>query len=253
MSDATIVTGAASGIGRATAERLAADGSGVVAVDLDRDRLDWVDGEQILAVAGDVTDEKTYATAIEVAVGSFGLLRGIALNAGIGAGGDLVEMPLERFDRAMEVNVRGVLLGIRAVTPVFRTSGGGRIVVTASTSGIRADPMMWAYNASKAAVINLVRAAAVDLAAEQINVNAVCPGPTETPLAARLHTDPELGADMARRIPAQRWGRPEEVAAVIAFLLSDDASFMHGAIVPVDGGITANAGQFTPRPRQESR
>jgi NAD(P)-dependent dehydrogenase (short-subunit alcohol dehydrogenase family) len=161
--------------------------------------------------------------------------------------GDLLELPLERFDRAIDVNVRAVALGMRAVVPAMRVGGGGRIVVTASTSGIAGDPNMWAYNTAKGAVINLVRAAAVDLGADRITVNAVCPGPTETGMTSGISSLPEVYEGLRRRIPLQRWGRPEEIAAVIAFLASADASFVNGAIVPVDGGITANTGQFLPR------
>jgi NAD(P)-dependent dehydrogenase (short-subunit alcohol dehydrogenase family) len=162
-------------------------------------------------------------------------------------GGDLLDLPIEDFDRSIAVNVRAVALGIRAVVPTMRAAGAGRIVVTASTSGIGADPNMWAYNTAKGAVINLVRAAAVDLGADGITVNAVCPGPTETQMTSRLLTMPDLHDGLRRAIPVQRWGQPDEIAAVIAFLASPDASFVNGAIVPVDGGITANTGQFRPR------
>jgi len=129
----------------------------------------------------------------------------------------------------------------------MRAGGGGRIVVTASTSGIGGDPNMWAYNTSKGAVINLVRAAAVDLGADAITVNAVCPGPTETAMTARIGSLPEVYESLRRRIPLQRWGRPEEIAAAIAFLASPESSFINGAVLPVDGGVTANTGQFMPR------
>jgi NAD(P)-dependent dehydrogenase (short-subunit alcohol dehydrogenase family) len=154
---------------------------------------------------------------------------------------------MEEFDRAMAVNVRAVALGIRAVVPTLRANGAGRIVVTASTSGLAGDPNMWAYNAAKGAVVNLVRSAAVDLGPDGITVNAVCPGPTETGMTSRLR-GLDAYEELRRRIPVQRWGRAEEIAAVIEFLTSADASFVNGAVIPVDGGITASTGQFLPRP-----
>jgi NAD(P)-dependent dehydrogenase (short-subunit alcohol dehydrogenase family) len=250
-----IVTGAASGIGKATVDRLVAAGTSVVAVD--RDPIPWVESSaapsvagppRLVAVIGDVADPQTNAAAVELALDTFGRLDAAVFNAGVSMSGGLLDLPLEQFDRAIEINVRAVALGIRTVVPAMRAAGGGgRIVVTASTSGIGGDPNMWAYNTAKGAVINLVRAAAVDLGADAITVNAVCPGPTETGMTSAISTLPDVYDGLRRRIPLQRWGRPEEIAAVIAFLTSADASFVNGAIIPVDGGITANTGQFLPR------
>lgn len=246
------MTGAASGIGRALAEQLAGQGASVVVMDLGP--CAWADGQAgIVATAGDVTDQAANEAAVALAVERFGRLDALALNAGIPARGDLLDLPLEVFDHTIEVNVRGVLLGIRAAVPALRAGGGGRIAATASTSGIAADPEMWPYNAAKGAVLNLVRAAALDLAADAITVNAVCPGPTETGMTDGIKARPDRYEELRRRVPLQRWGRAEEVAAVIAFLLSPAASFVTGAIVPVDGGITANTGQFLPRRASEER
>jgi len=244
-----VVTGAASGIGRATVELLESQRWGVIAVDRDEDPLAWCSGRDgVVPVVGDVTAPDLNERAVIAALDQFGRLDAAVFNAGVPAGGDLLDLPLATFDRSIDVNVRAVLHGIRSVVPSMRAAGGGRIVVTASTSGIAADPNMWAYNAAKAAAVNLARAAAIDLAADAITVNAVCPGPTETGMTARIMHAPDIYEDLRRAIPMQRWGQPEEVAAMIGFLVSAAASFVTGAVIPVDGGITANTGQFRPRP-----
>ncbi len=168
-------------------------------------------------LSGDVTDPAVNDAAVALAVERFGGLDATVLNAGIPMSGDLLTMPMSRLDEALDVNVKAVVLGMRAAIPAMRARGGGSIVVTASTSGIGGDPGMWPYNASKGAVINLVRATAIDLAADAIRVNAVCPGPTRTGMTAGIAARPAMDEALRVRIPMQRWGQPHEVAAVIAF------------------------------------
>jgi NAD(P)-dependent dehydrogenase (short-subunit alcohol dehydrogenase family) len=124
------------------------------------------------------------------------------------------------------------------------TGSSPAIVATASTSAFGGDPHNFAYNASKAAVVNLIRAAAMDYGCEGIRVNGVAPGPVETGMTARLKHAPELHRSMARRIPLQRWGQPSELAEAVWFLSSPAASFVHGAVLAVDGGLSANAGHW---------
>ncbi|MCG8589064.1 MAG: SDR family oxidoreductase [Proteobacteria bacterium] len=243
-----IVTGAASGIGRATVERLVGQGLRVVAADIDKERLEWATGrDDVEAVVCDVRSPADNQRLVDTAVERFGGLDVAVLNAGRPSQGTIEELPLEELDEALAVNLRGVALGLRAAVPALRAAGGGSVVVTASVSGLGGDPLLWAYNAAKAGAVNLVKAAAVDLALDGIRVNAVCPGPIRTNMTAPLiAAAPEVGEELQSNIPLQRWGEADDVAAVIAFLASDDASFVTGTAIPVDGGITAKSGQFRP-------
>ncbi len=237
------VTGAASGIGQATVEEIISEGGQVVGSDLPDADFTWADSvDEAFMITGDVTDPDHNEIAVGTALEEFGRIDGAVLNAGLAGRVDLFDGPIESFDHVMEVNVRAVVLGIRACAAVMRP--GSAITVTASTSGMRGDPGMWVYNASKSAVINLVRSASMDLAGRGIRINAICPGPTETGMTTRFEGGPY--EDMRRRIPLQRWGHAREVAAGHSFLLSGQASFITGAHLPVDGGISANSGQFTP-------
>jgi meso-butanediol dehydrogenase/(S,S)-butanediol dehydrogenase/diacetyl reductase len=246
-SRVAVITGAASGIGRACAELFAAKGCGVVAVDLPDADFGWagsVDG--IVTFAGDVSDDAANAAAVQLALDTFGRLDVAVLNAGT-VGSPAIEEPgaLERLDRILAINVRGVVSGIRNAAPAMRATGESpAIVATASTSGMGGDPGSWAYNASKAAVINLVRAAAMDYGVSGIRINAIAPGPTETGMTAGLSAAPELHESLRRRIPLQRWGLASELAEAAWFLSSPAASFIHGVTLPVDGGLSANAGHF---------
>ncbi|MCM3882611.1 SDR family oxidoreductase [Frankia sp. R82] len=257
-----IITGAASGIGLACVQLFAERGCNVVAVDADEagladlTRTPRPDGVptsdrpgEIVPLVGDVSAQETGTAMVQAAVDHFGRLDTVVLNAGIG--GTLPwedEGAIARLDRILAVNVRGVAIGIRSAAPALRATGGGAIVVTASSAGLAADPGNWAYNASKGAVVNLVRAAALDLAATNIRVNAIAPGLTETPLMARHRDVPGLVDASSRRIPLQRWGRAREQAAAIWFLASADAAYITGAVLAADGGLTAMHGAVPPPP-----
>jgi NAD(P)-dependent dehydrogenase (short-subunit alcohol dehydrogenase family) len=238
----TLVTGAGSGMGRALSERLAARGEAVVAVDLDDDKLAWIGAsDRIAAFAGDVTNEDTNAGAVALATERFGGLDGAALNAGIDTVGMIDTLPMERFDRVLDVNLRGVVLGVRAVVPALRARGGGAIVVTSSMGGLIGQVGRSAYGMAKAGLVNMVQTVALELGHEQIRINAVCPGPIrDTGLSAGFETrNPEAYRHYANRTALKRYGTAEEVAAVMDFLLSPDASYVTGAAVAVDGGATA--------------
>jgi len=251
-----IVTGAASGIGRACAEQLAAEGAAVVAVDMDEAALAWTEGRAgVVARRVDVAEEADNQSMVETALAEFGRVDALVLNAGVATPGSLEDLPLEQLDRCLAVNLRGVVLGVRAALPALRRSTAGAVVVTASVSGLAGDPMLWAYNAAKGAVVNLVRAAALDLCRDGIRINGICPGPIRTGMTAAIEEHAaETFEALRRNIPLQRWGEPEEVARAICFLASPAASFITGALLPVDGGISANTGQFAPpqAPRAEA-
>jgi meso-butanediol dehydrogenase/(S,S)-butanediol dehydrogenase/diacetyl reductase len=253
-----IVTGAASGIGRAAAARLAGDGWDVVAVDLTGPEV-GAPKDRVTPCVADVATEAGNAAMVEAALAATGRLDAVVLNAAVSAAGALDTEPIEDLDRMLAINLRGVVLGVRAALPALRAArerggpdaAGPAIVVTASVSGLGGDPLMWAYNTAKGGVVNFVRAAAIDLGTEGIRVNAVCPGPiggTGMTTPMELHA-PDRYEELRRSVPLGRFGRPDEVAAAIAFLLSPDASYVNGVMLPVDGGANAGSGLFQPNSR----
>jgi NAD(P)-dependent dehydrogenase (short-subunit alcohol dehydrogenase family) len=220
----------------------------VVVADVSADALEWTDGiDGLLPVVADVSVEPDNEAMVRAAIEAFGRLDVLVLNAGIARRTNWEgEDAVDAYDRIMAVNARGVVLGIRHAAPRMAEQGGGSIVIVASTSGVRADPERFAYNASKAAAINLARAAALDWAVRGVRVNVMAPGPTMTSILQGGRITPEHLAELTRNIPLQRMGLPEEQAEAICFLASSAASFITGAVLMCDGGITANAGIFPP-------
>ena len=242
-----IVTGAGTGIGQATAMMFADRGYDVMAVDLNAEALHWASARDITTVIGDVREESTSETMVATALEKFGRLDTAVLNAGIAKRTEWAAPDvMDTFDLIMSVNVRSVVAGIRHAAPAMAAGGGGSIVATASTSGLGGDPIRFAYNASKAAVINVCRAAALDWGHVGVRVNAMGPGPTMTPILQGGRVTPEHLEEFRRNIPLQRLGRPEEQAEVIYFLGSPASSYVTGAVFMCDGGVTANAGVFPP-------
>lgn len=231
-----LITGAASGIGQATAVKAMAEGARVVGVDLAEDGIP--DGVE--PVLGDVTDEDTIARAVAAA----GEIHGLGTIAGISSSGNAIdEIDPELWDKVFEVNVKATWRWIVGALPAMRAQGGGAIVTVASQLAFGGGRNNAAYIASKGAIVSLVKTAAFELAPDDIRVNAVAPGATDTPMMRRSQSrapDPEAAREYSQnRHAMRRFGRPEEIANGIVHLLSDEASFTTGTVLTIDGGWRA--------------
>jgi NAD(P)-dependent dehydrogenase (short-subunit alcohol dehydrogenase family) len=242
-----LITGAAGGLGSATARRLAAEGVRLVLVDVDGDRLAALAEElpgPVVVHTGDVASEADVDAAVAAGVAEFGRIDLHHLNAGIP--GPLVRLPdlsVADWDRVMGINLRGVFLGVRAAFRQYEAQkSGGAIVLTASIASLRGSDDLFAYQASKHGVLGILKGAALYGGPIGVRVNAVAPGIVPTALFAGAGGGPGGGDDMVRRAattPLRRPGTGDEIASVVAFLLGDGAAYMTGEVVSVDGGAAA--------------
>jgi NAD(P)-dependent dehydrogenase (short-subunit alcohol dehydrogenase family) len=242
-----LVTGAGGGIGRAIAVRLAAGGCRVAAADIRTDRNEQTAalirqaGGEALALTVDMARRADIDRMVAETVAAWGGLDCLVNNAGVGAAGFIEQVADEDIERAYAVNLVGVLKATRAAAPHLKQSGRGRIVNIASVEGIRGSGLLPVYSSTKAGVIGLTRANAIELARFGVTVNALCPGPIQTDMLAPLIADPKYREKTIRGIPMRRLGVPEDVAGVVAFLASDEASFITGNTIVIDGGMTVKA------------
>lgn len=245
-----LITGAAGAIGLASAKLLAKRGATIAAMDIkgaDFGPLHAAipDGDRLLVLEADVTEEASYAAAVAATIKKFDRIDIFFNNAGIeGPSAPIPDFPLDGFRKVMDVNVIGVFLGLKLVIPLMIKAGRGSIINSSSVAGMTGSPGLCAYVASKHAVLGLTRAAAVECGPKGVRVNCINPGPIDSRMMTSIEKG--LGAKAAEvhdafaaTIPMQRYGTPEEVAGLVAFLASDDAGYINGGAYTVDGGLTA--------------
>ncbi|ACZ41190.1 short-chain dehydrogenase/reductase SDR [Thermobaculum terrenum ATCC BAA-798] len=241
-----IVTGAGSGIGKAIASRFAQEGARVVIADIDLEAAEIVAkelGDNTKPYRVDVSKAEEVHKLINHVVDEWGGLDIMVNNAGVGVAATTTETSEEDFDRIIAINLKGTFLGMKYAIPAIRNSGGGSIINIASVAGLVGVPERAAYCASKGGIVALTRAAAIDHISEGVRINCICPGTVLTPWIERItanYPDPEAArAAMEARQPHGRFVMPEEIAAMAAFLASDEAGSIVGAAMVVDGGMTA--------------
>jgi NAD(P)-dependent dehydrogenase (short-subunit alcohol dehydrogenase family) len=255
-----IITAAASGMGRAGSEIFAREGASVAVVDRDEQGINQVveeitqAGGKAFAIGADLRDDRAAAEIVEKTVSEFGRLDFVWNHLGHPGPAAVEGVDMAEYDLAIDLNLRSQLVTTEAAIPYMREVGGGSMVFTASTAGISGSPQSPVYSMVKHGIVGFVRSLSRRLGPDNIRVNAVCPGPIDTPMLRVFVSRPDSSPDAPSRtaeeveemvagragvVPLKRFGKPDEVANAAMFLISDDASFITGAALPVDGGITA--------------
>jgi len=256
ITKVALITGAARGIGLATAKRFLAEGWAVALLDIEDRQLreaatSLADPVNVLALHCDVSDAGAVQAAMARVIERFGRLDALVNNAGVAVFKPILETADDEWDRVLAVNLTGPFLCIKAAAPLMREHGGGAIVNITSISGLRASTLRVAYGTSKAGLAHLTKQAAVELASLGIRVNAVAPGPVDTAMAKAVHS-PAIRADYHDAIPLNRYGLEDELAEAIFFLCSDRSSYITGQLLAVDGGFDA-AGIGLPTLRRDGK
>lgn len=246
----TIITGGAAGIGLAAAKLFSGEGSNVLIVDLNEEQLkaavDEIGSDQASYQIGDVTQEDQVQAYVDVALERYGKIDCFLNNAGVeGIVAPIIDTPVEIFDQVIAVNVRGVWLGLKYVIPAMLAGDGGSIVITSSMAGLKGTPSLSPYITSKHAVVGMMRSVSQEYSTQGIRINTVNPAPIETRMMRSLEQgfapghEAEAKSQLTEMMPMGRYGEPEEVAQMMAFLCSDDASYCCGGVYTVDGGSSA--------------
>ncbi len=246
MSKVAIITGAGSGLGQATAVRLAQEGVNIAVVDVNEkggnETVEMVKnaGADAVFIKADVSKSEEVKNYVDKTVEQFGTIDYFFNNAGIsGSGKFYLETTIEEIEQIVGINLLGALYGVRYVAEVMLKNGGGAIVNTASSAGVIGQDSVVTYSATKHGIVGITKSMVAEYAKDGLRVNAIAPGPTETPMVKAFYeANPEMKANATGGIPQKRLGTPEEVAELVTFLLTSKAEYINGEVIRIDGGFT---------------
>ena len=246
MNKVAIITGAGSGLGQATAVRLAEEGVTIVAVDINEqggnETVEMAKklGVDAIFIKADVSNPEDVKNYVDKTVEQFGTINYFFNNAGIsGSGAYFLNSTIEEINQIVGINLLGALYGVRYVAEVMLKNGGGSIVNTASSAGVIGQDSVVTYSSTKHGIVGLTKSMVAEYVKDGLRVNAIAPGPTETPMVKAFYeANPEMKANATNGIPQKRLGTPEEVAELVTFLLTSKAQYINGEVISIDGGFT---------------